>query len=532
MKVLAPEAPEPLRALCARCMARDAGARPAEASEVVDALQAWLEGAARRERAARVMADAQPLPEEARKRREAAEALRAQAGEALADVQPWDPVDNKRPGWALEARAEEAEREATVIEARYEQGVRAALELDPQHRPALDALAELYKARLVRAEAQSDEGAAARYTTLLASHDGGRHAAWLRGDGAVTLVTDPPGATVLLETYEPRDRRLVAVPQRELGRTPLVEVRLPRGSHRLRIRREGHAEVPYPVAVGRGEHWHGVPPEGSEALPIRLPREGELGPDDCYVPAGWFTAGGDPQATDGWPERRQWVEGFVMRRFPVTNTEYVAFLNELESRGQPDEAALLEPRATGDGAAIYLREADGARRVPHVDAAGMAWGPRWPVVLVSWRAAARYAAWSARRSGQPWQLPHEVQWEKGARGVDARAFPWGDRFDPSFACTAHSTAQGASPCEVSAFPTDESPYGIRGLGGNVRDWCANPYRRASGEDVADDLRVVRGGLNAASAPSQSRCAGRLVGRPDQRSPAFGFRLARPLPRQG
>jgi eukaryotic-like serine/threonine-protein kinase len=71
---------------------------------------------------------------------------------------------------------------------------------------------------------------------------------------------------------------------------------------------------------------------------------------------------------------------------------------------------------------------------------------------------------------------------EGARGVDGRVFPWGDGIDPSWCCMKdrHWTTPGSAP--VEAFPVDASPYGVRGCGGNVREWCAEPFARKGPAD--------------------------------------------------
>src|SRR5262249_43629210 len=143
-------------------------------------------------------------------------------------------------------------------------------------------LADYYQTRLAEAELAHREKDAARYEVLLRAHDRGQHEAFLRGDGALTLVTDPPGAEVIVERYQLLDRRLVPEPYLPLGRAPLREVVLPRGSYLLRLRAPGRAEVRYPVLIERGGHWDGCAPSESEPYPIALPAEGELGPDDCY----------------------------------------------------------------------------------------------------------------------------------------------------------------------------------------------------------------------------------------------------------
>ena len=53
------------------------------------------------------------------------------------------------------------------------------------------------------------------------------HVAYLKGNGALSLLTDPPGAEVLLHRYVGENRRLVPIFERSLGQTPLHAVPLP-----------------------------------------------------------------------------------------------------------------------------------------------------------------------------------------------------------------------------------------------------------------------------------------------------------------
>ena len=69
------------------------------------------------------------------------------------------------------------------------------------------------------------------------------------------------------------------------------------------------------------------------------------------------------------------------------------------------------------------------------------WLPEWPVVQVDWHGAAAYLAWWAERTGRPWRLPGELEWEKAARGIDGRFYPWGDFLDPSW-CRMRDSARG------------------------------------------------------------------------------------------
>jgi len=309
-----PPLPVELVSVCERAMRREIAERYESAEALASDVVAWLDGVRRREEALAALDQARALDSEVAALRAQASDAHARARTLLAEIRSFDPIEKKRPAWSLEDEAARLGRAAALAESRWMQAVQGALNLDPALPEGHAALADHYREQLVEAELSRRDDEAARVEAMLRIHDRGRHAAFLRGDGALTLVTDPPGAEVSVDRYVMQDRRLVPIPEGVLGVTPLREVRLERGSYLLRIRAQGRAEIRYPVRIERAGHWDGRAPGDDEPYPIVLPRDGELGADDCYVPAGWCWIGGDMATTDSLPRRRVWIDGFVMRR--------------------------------------------------------------------------------------------------------------------------------------------------------------------------------------------------------------------------
>jgi formylglycine-generating enzyme required for sulfatase activity len=129
----------------------------------------------------------------------------------------------------------------------------------------------------------------------------------------------------------------------------------------------------------------------------------------------------------------------------------------------------------------------------------------FPAVYLDWFDAYAYAKWRGRR------LPTEQEWEKAARGVDGRRYPWGTDFLPDAANLRAEVLQ-----EVGHFPHDVSPFGVLDMAGNVSEWT-------SSEDGQGDV-WVRGG-NFAS--SETDLTTRFSWTPFQIDQRIGFRTVAP-----
>jgi len=248
-----------------------------------------------------------------------------------------------------------------------------------------------------------------------------------------------------------------------------------------------------------------------------LPDEPLLG--FVEIPAGAFVMGSDrgtdPLAFDveRWsataPQGTVELPTYLIGRYEVTVAQYAAFV-----------------RATG-------------HRV--VDESALAGDPRWPVSGVAWTDALAYARWLGgelrawdgapealgQRLDAGWEvrLPDEAEWEKAARGVDGRIWPWGDEPRRDRAVFA---ARGVQPVGSVACP--ECPYGLSDMAGNVWEWTRSPYQPypfdpsvARVDLEAEALWVMRGG-GFGDSEQNVRAAVRGGADPGARRPFIGLRV--------
>ncbi len=437
--------------------------------------------------------------------------LRVQVGNTLP---PWATPEDLAGLWEVEDKLREQQQQRLELRLNQEEHLFAALERDPEYRPVHARMAQLQRERLLEAELRQDEDGARRAIRRLLRHDPeGDQRRWLDAPARIRVESDPPVPLSLWEEGGRLGPRL-----REVKPGPATFV-LPPGVYRVDLGvPQGRLRVP--LLLRRGDDLH-------VSLPLF-----ELGAEECLVWGGKFLLG-DGGAPDGLPEEEAELPAFVAKIFPVRVREYFDFLNGLVEEGAGDLAVRHAPSSPVSGPGFSGGPCwvwEGGRMVPLRDERGPML-PEHPICHVDWEDACACAAWFARRDGLPWRLPGEREWEKAARGVDGRRWPWGNHPMPPFANVVDSSRIPPSRVEVDRFPKDESPYGLRGVAGNLREWCVETYTRFGRDPDPNpdpEFRIVRGGSYLCS-QDYTRLGARRADWPAARKDSISFRLVRSLP---
>ena len=171
-----------------------------------------------------------------------------------------------------------------------------------------------------------------------------------------------------------------------------------------------------------------------------------------YVPKGQYLLGET--------EYLMCLDSFWIDKYPVTNAQYECFL---------DATGYEAPVGAG-----WDRQRIVAPLGKH----------NHPVTHVCWHDAVEYCRWAGKR------LPSSNEWEKAARGVDGRAYPWGDHWVDGKYCNSAEAMIGTTT-PVDAYPLGVSPFGAMDMSGNVYEWTfSSLYDLETSRELG---RVLRGG---------------------------------------
>lgn len=188
------------------------------------------------------------------------------------------------------------------------------------------------------------------------------------------------------------------------------------------------------------------------------------------IPAGPFWMGSAHGDEDEAPLGRVDLPAFYIDRHEVTNAQFLEFLNALPRQRRKMTAVWLGQKRTTD---VVVGPDDRYHVPPGLE--------RHPVRHVSWFGAMAYARWAGK------ELPTEAQWEKAARGVDGRTWPWGEDPDPG-ACVWGGAGKAALG-PAGRAPRDRSPWGCLDMAGNAAELVLGPLDA----DGAPSARVAGGG---------------------------------------
>jgi formylglycine-generating enzyme required for sulfatase activity len=235
-----------------------------------------------------------------------------------------------------------------------------------------------------------------------------------------------------------------------------------------------------------------------------LERLGQVGirpPEQMVlIPAGEFWMGAEDGLSDARPMHRVYVSSYWLDKHEVTNRQYRQCVKS-GGCAPPKDRSVFDDLVQEDH----------------------------PVTNVTWTQARTYCAWEGKR------LPTEAEWEKAARGVDGRLYPWGNS-DEVFKVRERTVEQknmrnGTDPIGSADFAV--SPYGVADLVVSVsewvNDWYAEEfYRSTPARDPQGPLRgsfrVLRGG-ESSNRPLELRASYRGWDDMTYWGPSLGFRCA-------
>lgn len=238
------------------------------------------------------------------------------------------------------------------------------------------------------------------------------------------------------------------------------------------------------------------------------------------IPAGEFLRGSEKSDgdKDETPQHKIRLDVYYIDIYAVTNAQYYQFwIANGSEKSKHTPASYGSSYMIGDWPEVAETK------------------PNYPVVGVTWYDAKAYTEWAGKR------LPTEAEWEKAARGTDARIWPWSNDFHLKINgkfihsnCQHGNDGYDSTTAPVDSYPTGVSPYGVYGMAGNIWEWVADwyeedyyahsPEENPKGPDRGK-LKVARGG-SWNTREYYQRCANRYYCYPDSWGNTLGFRCAK------
>ncbi len=300
-----------------------------------------------------------------------------------------------------------------------------------------------------------------------------------RGDGAIAIAVEPKPIDFVTnrERMDRSDAELMKSIEEGIIRDPDSRMYMPAWKGVLNDAglRDVLAYVRLLEAQG------GEPPADAGGEEQAQVKEVPPTPDDMvYIPAGDFIMGSDKVDKDAMglrfgstpyylnerPRRTVTLKAYAIDKYETTNQQYSEFVAAMQGRVRIPPPAYWENGVYAEGEEHF------------------------PVHTVHWYAASAYCRWRGKR------LPTEAEWEKAARGIDGREFPWGNEYSLD---KANNQSNFGGVIAVGSYEEGKSPYGLYDMTGNVAEWVDDWYKAYPGGEGHKDpkygerYKVIRGG---------------------------------------
>ncbi|GAB4510064.1 MAG: hypothetical protein Tsb0020_26990 [Haliangiales bacterium] len=437
----------------------------------------------------------------------------------------------------METRAERAD----LALQRSSHALEAAHNLDALRTDVQELFGDVLYERALLAEALGRTAQRDEHIERMAIYDPSRdrEARW-NTPQRLHISTTPDTATVRVARYRQGEHgRLALSPYRLLGATPIRGAALARGSYLVEIEAPGYETLRYPLNVGR---------EPERELHLTMLRPDEVPPGFVYIPAGEFFTGCDEPYEmrrtffNATPLYSAVTDSYLIARHETTYGDWLEYLAEFSPAERERRRVHLESGImTGSLDLHQLADGDWELTLQPVETrmtarAGeeMVYPTRsrnarqdwtaFPVSGIDFAQASEYAAWLDRSGRVPGaRLCSDHEWERAARGADARIYPHGSELMPTDAnidVTYGKDPSRMGPDEVGSYPDSRSPFGVDDMVGNVLEWTRS--------SLVEGEAVLRGGAYFYDAVT-ARVDNRTPIDPGLTDPVVGVRICASLP---
>ena len=286
-------------------------------------------------------------------------------------------------------------------------------------------------------------------------HDSELIKLWPLVSTTISIETEPPGAEVFWKDYPTPD-----APWRFAGKTPLKDVKFPRGYIRMEIKMNGYQTIEFagPPAFGK---------LSTDLSMVKLDKNGSLPENMVRIPTQKTNMDIIGLEQYGGKE----VKEFFIDRYEVSNKQFKMFMDAGGYSNKSFWKFLIYnggKKLSLDSALAMFTDRTGRQGPANWEAGSYPDGQEnYPVTGVSWYEAAAYAEFIHK------QLPTIFHWSRVAETSRTEFI------------VPLSNFSGKATTPVGSLP-DYCSFGIYDLAGNAREWCFN-------ESSNPDQRFILGG---------------------------------------